>query len=100
MRNTVISHKYVFHKCSDNVMINDFGLYLLSELPKMQNMRSFAVGLDTDIDEFVCNKMQLHDGTVIYCFYQELLTCLETLVAFSPYNKANDLRAAGPMGAY
>ena len=72
---------------------------MLSELPKMQNTRSFAVNKDTDIDEIVHDKIKLHDGTVIHRFFKELLACLKTL-AFSPFYKANDPRAAGPMDTY
>ena len=93
-------HAHLFVKRPDNFMINKFGMFILSEFPKMQNMRSFVVVADTDIDVFVRDKKELQDGTIIYRFSKELLAYLETLVAFSPYYRVNDPRAAGPMDTY
>ncbi len=63
-------------------MINNFRFYT-SELLKMQSMKSFAVGKDTDIDELEHYQIILHYGTVLNCFSKELLVCLKTPVAFS-----------------
>ena len=90
----------LFRKSSQNVLVNDFGIYILSELHKFQNMRSYAVHQDTDIDEYVKHSKTLHDGTVVHRFSKELLSFLETLVAFSPYYKANDARCAGAMDSF
>ncbi len=47
------SHTHLFVKDEDILMFNQFSMYILSELPKMQNMKSFAVHEDTDIEQFV-----------------------------------------------
>ncbi len=75
-------------------------MYILSELPKMQNMKSFAVNEHTNIDEFVREIKTLPDGSKIYRFFKELLAYTKTLVAFSPYNRVNDQRMVGPLDQY
>ena len=47
----VQGHANLSVKDADNVMFNQFTAYILSEFPKMQNMKSFAVHEQTDIDE-------------------------------------------------
>ncbi len=86
----VQSHCNLFVKDPDNLMFNQFGMYILSELPKVQNMKSFAVHEHTNIDEFVSEIKTLPDGSKIYRFSKELLAYVETLVAFSPYYRVND----------
>ncbi len=75
-------------------------MYILSELPKMQNMKSFAVHEHTDIDEFVRELKLLPDGSRICCFFKELIAYTETLVAFSPYYRINDPRMVAPLDQY
>jgi hypothetical protein len=87
---------YRDHK--DNPLINDFGMYVLSRLYTFQNMRAaFLVGADTDIAEYVRHSTELLDGSRVYRFSRELLAFLETMVAFSPYDVANDPFVAVPM---
>ena len=93
-------NQFLFRKSSQNVLVNNFGIYILSELHKFQNMKSYAVHQDTDIDEYVKHSKTLHDGTVVHRFSKELLSFLETLVAFSPYYRANDARCAGAMDTF
>ena len=69
------------------------------KLHKFQNMKSYMVHEDTVIADYVGHST-LHDGTVVHCFSKELLAFLETLVAFCPYYRANDPRAAGAMDNY
>ena len=81
----------MFHYKKDNplynvgshahLFVNEFGMFILSEFPKMQNMKSFAVNPDTDIDEFVREINVLQGGTEIFRFSKELFAYLETLVA-------------------
>ncbi len=73
-------------------------MYILSELPKMQNMKSFAVNEHTDIDKFF--HKTLTDGSNIYSFFKELITYTETLVAFSPYYRVNDQHMVGHLDQY
>eukprot|EP00291_Cryptomonas_curvata_P026977 CAMPEP_0172174524 /NCGR_PEP_ID=MMETSP1050-20130122/13718_1 /TAXON_ID=233186 /ORGANISM="Cryptomonas curvata, Strain CCAP979/52" /LENGTH=88 /DNA_ID=CAMNT_0012846521 /DNA_START=349 /DNA_END=615 /DNA_ORIENTATION=- len=54
----------------------------------------------SDIDTYVREKTTLYDGTVIYRFSKEILAYIETLVAFSPWNKQNDPHTAGALGAF
>ncbi len=75
-------------------------MYILSEIPKMQNMKSFAVHEHTDIDEFVREFKLLPDGSNVYRFSKVLFSYLETLVAFSPYYRVNDPRMVGPLDQY
>jgi hypothetical protein len=58
----VQSHCNFFVKDPDNLMFNQFEMYIMSKLPKMQNMKSFAVNEHTDIDEFV-SKIKTAVGT-------------------------------------
>ena len=96
----VQGHANLFVKDADNVMFNQFTAYILSEFPKMQNMKSFAVHEQTDIDEFVRESRILPDGTEVYRFSKELIAYLETIVAFSPYYRVNDPRMVGPLDQY
>jgi hypothetical protein len=96
----VKDHSKLFVKDPDNVMFNQFGMYILSEIPKMQNMKSFAVHEHTNIDEFVREVQLLPDGTSVNRFSKELFSYLETLVAFSPYYKINDPLMVGPFDQY
>ncbi len=75
-------------------------MYLLSEIPKMQNMKSFAVHEHTVIDEFVREFKRLPYGSTVYRFFKELFSYLETLVAFSPYYRVNDPRMVGSLDQY
>jgi hypothetical protein len=97
-----ISHAegHMFRKVPENPLINEFGAYIISKLHKFQNMKCFMVHEDTVIADYVRHRTTLHDGTVVHCFSKELLAFLETLVAFSPYYRANDPRAAGAMDTY
>ena len=99
-RYNVGSHRYLYVKDPEKVMFNQFGMYILSEIPKMQNMKSFAVNEHTNIDEFVREVRLLPDGTCVNRFSKELFSYLETLVAFSPYYKINDPRMVGPFDQY
>jgi hypothetical protein len=84
----------------ENLMFNQFGMYILSELPKMQNMKSFAVLEHNDIDEFVHEFKTLPDGSKLYRFFKELLAYAETHVAFSPYYRVNDQLMVGQLNQY
>ena len=99
-RYNVKDHSKLFVKDPDNVLFNQFGMYILSEIPKMQNMKSFAVNEPTNIDEFVREVRLLPDGTCVNRFSKELFSYLETLVAFSPYYKINDPLMVGPFDQY
>ena len=81
-------------------MFNQFRMYILSEIPKMQNMKSFAVHEHTDIDEFVSKFKLLPDGSTVYRFFKDLFSYLETLVAFSLYYRVNDQHMVGPLDQY
>ena len=63
-------------------------------------MKSYMVHEDTVFAGYVRHRTTLHDGTVVHRFSKELLAFLETLVAFCPYYRANDPRAAGAMDTY
>ena len=91
---------HMFRKVPENPLINEFGAYIISKLHKFQNMKSYMVHEDTVIADYVRHHTTLHDGTVVHRFSKELLAFLETLVAFSPYYRANDPRAAGAMDNY
>ncbi len=52
------------------------------------------------MEDYVSNCKVLHDGIVVHHFSKELLAFLETLVAFSPYYRANNPRASGAMEVY
>ena len=84
---------HLFRKISDNPLINEFGTYVISKLHKFQNMKCFLVHEDTVIADYVRHSTTFHDGTVVHRFSMELLAFLETLVAFSPYYRANNPRA-------
>ncbi len=66
---------------SDNPLINDFRLYVLSKAHTFQNMASFQVDEDMVIADYVRHRAMLHDGLLCP---KELFAFLETLVAFSP----------------
>ena len=87
---------HMFRKVPENPLINEFGAYIISKLHKFQNMKSYMVHEDTVIADYVCHCTTLHDDS----FSKELLIFIETLVAFSPYYRANDPRAAGAMDNY
>ncbi len=74
----------MFVKDPDNVMFNQFGMYILSEIPKMQNIKSFAVHEHTDIDEFVLEVKRLPNGSSVNRFSKELFSYLETLLHSRP----------------
>ncbi len=95
-----VSHCYLCVKDPDNVMFNQFWMYILSEIPKMQNMKSFAVHEHTDIDELVPKFKLLPNGSRVYCFSKELISYMETLVAFLPYYRVNDLCMVGHLDQY
>ena len=59
-------------------------------------MRDLRIVVDTDIPEYVRHSTELLDGSRVYRFSRELVAFLETMVAFSPYQVANDPNAAGP----
>jgi hypothetical protein len=76
-------------------------MYVLSRLYTFQNLReAFLVKADTDIAEYVSHSTELLHGNRVYLFSRELLACLETMVAFSPYHVANDPFVALPMEPY
>ena len=99
-RYNVGGHCNLYVKDPDNQMFNQFGMYILSELPKIQNMKSFAVHEHTNIDEFVRKIKTLPDGSKIYRFFKELLAYVETLVAFSPYYRVKYPHMVGPLDQY
>ncbi len=93
-----LTQNILYRDHKDNPLINDFGIYSLSRLYTFQNMReAFLVRADTDVAEYVRHSTELLDGSRVYCFSRELLACLETMVAFSPYHVANDPFVAIPM---
>jgi hypothetical protein len=76
-------------------------MYVLSRLYTFQNLReAFLVKADTDIAEYVHHSTELLDGNRVYRFSRELLACLETMVAFSPYHVAIDPFVAVPIETY
>ena len=83
-----------------NPLINEFGLYIIDKLHRFQNMQSYAVTEDTDIEAYVHECVTLHDDTKIYRFSKELLAYLETCVAYSAYYLQNDPRTAGALDTY
>ena len=80
----VQGHANLFVKDADNVMFNQFTAYILSEFPKMQNMKSFAVHEQTDIDEFFRESRILPYGTDVYRFFKELMAYLRLLSLSRP----------------
>ena len=83
-RYNVGSHSNLYVKEPDNVMFNQFRMYILSELPKMQNMKSFAVHEHTDIDEFVSEVKLLPDGSSVNRFFKELFSYRRLLLHSCP----------------
>jgi hypothetical protein len=51
-------------------------------------------------NNFVCKYKVLPDGTLIYCSSKELIAFTETLLAFAPYYRINDLRIVGPLNHF
>jgi hypothetical protein len=85
-----------FQRVGKNTLINEFGFYVISRLHTSQNM----LDDETDIDAFGRHATLLHDGTRVNRFSKDLLAFLQTLVAFCPFNVANDPNAAAPMDSY
>ena len=78
--------------------------YIFSNLPRFQNMHAYRVTKETDIFEFVHTSDPAIPGPPrvpeTYQVSKELVSYLETLVAFTPYYKADDPRMSGKMEAF
>ena len=90
----------MYRDSKENPLINEFGIYVLTRLHTLQNMKSLRIDADTDIKAYVHHSTELFDGSRVYRFSKELLAFLETMVAFSPYHVANNPNAAGPADAF
>jgi len=88
----------------NNTLLNDVFFYVLHHLPRLQNMHEYSVDAGQDIEAFVKRKYQQLEGPPsvppVFFFSKNLLAYLETLVAFSPYYRADDARMAGKMEAF
>ena len=89
---------------SNNTLLNDVFFYVLHHLPRLQNMHEYSVDAGQDIEAFVKRKYPQLEGPPsvppVFFFSKNLLAYLETLVAFSPYYRADDARMAGKMEAF
>jgi hypothetical protein len=83
----------------NNTLLNDVFFYVLHHLPRLQNMHEYSVDIGQDIEAFVKRKYPQLEGPPsvppVFFFSKNLLAYLETLVAFSPYYRADDARMAG-----
>ena len=84
----------LFMEDDNNPLFNPFACYILDRLHTYQNMQDYAVRPGFDVAAYVSHSTTLHDETIIYRFSKELLAYMETLVAFSPYYRADDPRSA------
>ena len=88
----------------NNTLLNDVFFYVLHHLPRLQNMHEYSVAAGADIEAFVQRKYPQLEGPPsvppVFFFSKNLLAYLETLVAFSPYYRADDARMAGKMEAF
>jgi hypothetical protein len=88
----------------NNTLLNDVFFYVLHHLPRLQNMHEYSVDAGQDIEAFVKRKYPQLEGPPsvppVFFFSKNLLAYLETLVAFSPYYRADDARMAGKMEAF
>ena len=91
----------LYKETDDNPLFNEFACFVLDRLHTFPNMHDeYAVSPGFDVAEYVSHKTTLHDGTIIYRFSKELMAYLETCVAFSPYYRADDPRAAAHIDKY
>jgi hypothetical protein len=91
----------LFKEDDSNPLLNLFACYIIDRLHTFQNMQEeYAVSPGFDVAEYVAHSKTLHDGTIVYRFSKELLAYLETLVAFSPYYRADDPRVTTHIDKY
>jgi hypothetical protein len=91
----------LFKENDNNPLLNLFACYIIDRLHTFQNMQEeYAVSPGFDLAEYVTHSTTLHDGTIVYRFSKELLAYLETLVAFSPYYRADDPRVTAHIDKY
>jgi hypothetical protein len=88
----------LYHDVEDNTLLNDVFFYVLHHRPQLQNMHEYMVLAQADTDPrvmeaFVQRKYtQLPGpphGPPVQLVSRNLLAYLETLVAFSPYYRAD-----------
>ena len=94
----------LYHDVENNTLLNDVFLYIFHNLPSLQNMHVYRVTKDTDLHEFVSTGfIGLTGPPYVPATYQvgkELVAYLETLVAFTPYYRADDPRMSGKMETF
>ncbi len=98
----------LYHDVENNALLNDVFFYVLHHLPQLQNMHKYMVPAQADTDTrvmeaFVQRKCPQLPGPPhvppVQKNSRNLLAYLETVVAFSPYYRANDglMSQAGKM---
>ena len=84
----------LYHDVENNTLLNDFFFYLLHNLPSLQNMHEYRTNAETDYREYVRRKYPALVGPPAvpetYFVSKQLVAYLETLIAFSPYYRADD----------
>jgi hypothetical protein len=92
------------HDVPEDTLLNDIFCYLVHELLKLQNMHLYKITSDTNIKTLVTTLYRALAGPPAvpetYLFSKELVVYLETLIAFSVYYRADDLRMSGKMDQF
>jgi hypothetical protein len=88
----------LYHDVPDNTLLNDVFFYVMYHLSSFQNLHEYQVTKDTNLFEFVHTSSPAIPKTCVpetYKISKQLVAYLETLVAFSPYYRADDPRTQG-----
>ena len=87
-----------------NTLLNDVFFYFFHHLPTFQNMHGYRLTKAMDLSKFVHTTFPALVGPPAvpetYMVSKELVAYLETLVAFTPYYRADDPRMSGKMETF
>ena len=91
----------LYKDMENNTLLNDVFLYIFHNLPSLQNMHAYRLTKDLDIETFVHTRFPKLVGPPpvpeTYLVSKELVAYIETLIAFTPYYRADDHRMSGKM---